>query len=93
MKGVLRPKATILEDSALVPRENRISPAPKRFTHILTRSQPFYFKEAQQGGPPDGEFPLETKLLLLQFEGGRYCRVADERGLNVEIEYDALKKL
>jgi hypothetical protein len=93
MKGFTTPKATVLSDSALVPDKNLISPAPNQFTHQLKRKQSYYFNGAQQGTPPDGEFPEGTKVVLLVYDGGNYCRVADEQGLYVQIEHDSLKKL
>lgn len=93
MKGVVRPKATILEEKALVPDRNLITPAPNQFTHELTKAQPYYYHGAQQGSPPDGEFSKGTKVVLLVYEGGSYCRVADDQGLYVETAFDGLKKI
>ena len=93
MKGFVRPKATILDEHALVPGENLITPAPNQFTHELPHAQPYYFTGAQQGRPPDGELPAGAKVVLLAYDGGSYCRVADERGLYVELEYQSLKRL
>ena len=42
---------------------------------------------------PDGEFAAGTKVVLLLYDGGATCRVADDRGLYVETEYDSLRKL
>ncbi len=90
----LRPEAVVLSENAMVPDRNIISPAPNQFTHELTRPRPFYFDGAQQGTPPNGgEFRAGTKVVLLVYDGGKYCRVADRQGLYVEIEYDSLKKL
>jgi hypothetical protein len=88
----LRPEAVVLDENATVPDRNIISPSPNRFTHELTRPQPFYFDRAQ-GTLPNGEFRAGTKVVLLVHDGGNYCRVADGRGLYVEIEYDSLRKL
>lgn len=93
MKGFVRPKATILDEGAVVPDENLISPAPNQFTHELTRSQPFYFKGAAQADAPDGELPAGTKVVLLTDEGNGYCRVVDGQGLCVEVKCGSLKKL
>jgi len=77
-----------------VPDENIIRPAPNRFTHELARAQPFYFDESRRGGAPDGEFPAGTRVVLLVHDDGdSFCRVADGRGLYVEVEYDALKSV
>lgn len=93
MKGISRPRASVLPEDAVVPGKNLIDPAPNQFTHQLKQSQAYYFDGAQQGRPPDGEFPAGTKVALLVFDGGAYCRVADEQGLYVETEYENLKKL
>jgi hypothetical protein len=93
MEDFLRPKATVLPESALVPDRNFISPAPNQFTHKLMREQTYYYSSAQEGVSPDGLLPAETKVILLVYEGGERCRVADERGLYVEIEYAALRRL
>lgn len=93
MKGFIRPEAVVLPERAIVPDKNIIAPAPNQFTHELTRPQPFYFAEAGQGRPPDGELPEGARVVLLVHDGGSYCRVADGRGLYVELEFDALKRL
>lgn len=92
MKGFLRPEAEVLEDKSMIPKQNQISPAPNQFTHELTRAEPFYYAGPQQGRPPDGELPQGAKVVLLVYHGGQYCRVADGRGLYVEIEHAGLKK-
>jgi len=93
MEGFLRPKATVLPESALIPEKNLISPAPNQFTHRLMREQIYYYDMAREGVPPDGLLPAETKVVLLVHDGGERCRIADGRGLYVEIEYVALRKL
>jgi len=93
MKGFLRPQAIVLPDNAEVPVKNQISPPPNQFTHELTRPQPFYFSGPQPAMPPDGELPVGTQVVLLVHDEGRYCWVADGRGLYVAIEYDSLRKL
>ena len=93
MKGFVRPEATVLGEGAIVPDKNLIIPAPNQFTHEMVKARPYYFDGAQQGAAPNGEFPAGTKVVLLVYDGGSYCRVADGQGLYVEIEYDGLKKL
>jgi hypothetical protein len=88
---MLRPKATVLERSALVPTEHLIKPPPTRFTHELTRSQPYYY--ARGSGEPDGKFAAGTRVVLLEHDGGEYCRVADAQGLCVETAYRGLRAL
>lgn len=93
MKGFLRPEAEVLEDKSMIPEQNQISPVPNQFTHEVTRAEPFYYTGAQQGSPPDGEFPKGTKVVLLVYHsGGQYCRVADGRGLYVEIAHASLRR-
>ena len=93
MQGFVRPKAAILREGAVVPEANLISPGPNQFTHELTREQPYYYTGAQQGRPGDGVLQSGTKVVLLVYAGGTYCRVADGRGLYVETEYGGLKRL
>ena len=93
MGNFIRPKAVVLPEESLIPESNLISPPPNQFTHELKSSQPFYYTGAQQASPPDGELPANTKVVLFRHEGGSYCRVVDEQGLYVEIEFDSLKKL
>jgi hypothetical protein len=93
MEGFVRPEAVVLPKGALIPDKNLISPAPNQFTHELTREEPYYYTSAQEGCPPNGRLSAGTGVVLLVYEGGERCRVADGRGLYVEIEYAALKKL
>jgi len=93
MGNFIRPKAVVLSEESLIPEDNQISPPPNRFTHQLKSSQPFYYTGAQQASPPDGELPADAKVVLLRHDGGSYCRVVDEQGLYVEIQFDSLKKL
>ena len=93
VEGFVRPRAVVLPENATVPARNLIVPAPNQFTHELTRPQPFSFAGAEQAASPDGEFPAGTKVVLLVYDGGRYCRVADGQGLYVEIEHDSLRAL
>lgn len=91
-EGFLRPPVTVAAESAVVPPQNLIVPAPNQFTHTVMRNQPFFFGAAGEGKAADGELPAGTAVVLLVYDGGRACRVADGRGLYVEIEYDALAK-
>ena len=92
-EGFVRPQAAVLAEKALVPGQNLIAPAPNQFTHEVARAQPYYFTGARPEMTPDGEFSADTKVVLLHYDGGVYCRVADGRGLYVETEYDSLRKL
>jgi len=93
MKGFIRPEATVLDENALVPPKNLISPAPNQFTHELTKEQPYYYGEAQPGTPPDGTLPVGAKVVLLGSDGGTRCRVVDGQGLYVETECQGLRRL
>jgi hypothetical protein len=93
MEGFLRPDAKVLDESALVPVANLISPAPNQFTHEVTSDQPYYYKSMEQGSPPDGVFPKGTKVVLLLYDAGPSCRVADGQGRYVAMEYASLRKL
>ena len=87
---MLRPKATVLKRSALVPAGHLIKP-PTRLTHELKRSQPYYY--ARGSGEPDGTFAAGTRVALLDYDGGEYCRVVDSQGLSVETAYRGLRAL
>ena len=93
MKGIVRPEASELPESSMIPDRNLVSPAPDRFTHELTRAQPFFFDRAGEGEKPDGELPAGTRVVLMGGGEGRWCRVVDGRGLYVETESEGLKKL
>ncbi len=93
MDKMIRPKAEVLADAALIPAANLISPPPNQFTHQLTVAQPFYYSGAKQGRMPEGEFAAGTKVVLLVYKGGRFCRVVDQQGLYVETEYAGLQPL
>ena len=88
---MLRPKPTVLKRSALVPTEHLIKPPPTRFTHELTRSQPYYYAPGR--GQPDGKFAAGTRVVLLESDGDEYCRVVDAQGLCVETACRGLRAL
>lgn len=93
-EGFIRPKAEVLPETALVPAGNLISPAPNRFTHELTRPQPYYYDDdSRQRRAAAGEFAAGTRVVLLVHDGGDACWVADGRGLYVQIDFDSLKPL
>jgi len=92
-EGFVRPEVTVLPGRALVPAGSLIAPAPNQFTHELACAQPYYFAGAEQGTEPDGEFAAATQVVLLVYDGGAYCRVADGQGLYVVVAYESLKKL
>ena len=90
MEGFTRPQAEVLDEGSLIPDGNLISPPPNQFTHVVEHAQPFYYG---RGRKPDGEFPAGTLVVLMAYDGGARCRVADGRGLYVETKYAGLKKL
>jgi hypothetical protein len=89
--NVLRPKAVVLRGTALVPQGNLIKPRPNQFTHELVRAQPYYYD--RPGGAADGEFASGTRLVLMVYDGGQYCRVVDAQGLYVQTTYSGLRRL
>ena len=88
---ILRPKAEVLSDAALLSARNRIKPPPNQFTHEVTTPQPYFFDEPR--GEPDGEFAAGTKVVLMEYDGGRHCRVVDGQGLYVATAYESLRRL
>lgn len=92
-EGFLRPEVRVLPETALVPEANRIAPPPNRFTHEVTRREPYFFDPERATQLPDGEFEQGTAVLLLVDDGGEFCRVCDARGLYVAIARAALKPL
>lgn len=93
MQNFLRPKATVLPDSAIVPDENLIRPPPSRFTHEVIKDQPYFYSLPKQNAAPDGQFAAGTQVLLISHDGGTLCHVADGRGLYVVTEYDGLRPI
>jgi hypothetical protein len=87
----LRPDALVLGEGSVVPPENEIRPPPNRFTHRLNGAEPFSFRSDAQA--PDGELEAGTQVVLLRYDGGARCRVADGRGLYVEVRYESLVPL
>lgn len=93
MARMLRPKATVLPDSALVPEENLLRTPPRRFTHEVEAEQPYYYSNAARAAAPDGTFPAGTQVAVLSPEEGEMCRVADGRGLSVFTAFGGLRAL
>jgi hypothetical protein len=92
-EGFIRPDIVILGDESAIPDKSLIVPPPNQFTHEVTRAAPFFFTRPYPDSPPAGELAPGTQVILLVYEGGSHCRVADGRGLYVEIEYDSLRRL
>ena len=93
MEGFLRPPVEVLPQNAVVPDRNLIVPAPNTFTHTLASDQPFSYTTLDRTAVPDGELAAGTPVVLMVYDGGRFCRVVDGRGLYVEIEHKSLEPL
>jgi hypothetical protein len=89
---VIRPKAVVLPDSALVRGKSTISPPPNQFTHEVTRAQPYFAFEAGQADAPDGQLDPNLKVVLLRRDGD-WCYVAVEDGRLVKTACSALRGL
>ena len=88
---MLRPKAVVLDNDALVPPKNVVKPPPNRFTHKVKRSQPYFYEASRD--EPDGEFAEGTPVVLMVYDGGASCRVIDGLGVYVETAYGGLHRL
>lgn len=88
MPRMLRPRATVLPDSALAPSANLKSP-PRRFTHEVAAEQPF--RDAAADPAPAGHFAAGTPLPLLEHGDGPLCRVQDRHGLCVMTAFAGLR--
>jgi hypothetical protein len=89
---MLRPEPVVLGEEALVPDRNVIDPPPNRFTHELTDDEPYRFDRPETVGEFDGVLPAGTPVALL-VDGPERCRVADGRGLYVEVRRASLREL
>jgi len=88
---IVRPEAVVLTGAVLLPPENRVKPAPNRFTHETTKSQPYFFDS--NGTRAAGEFAAGTRVVLMVYTSGKYCRVIDGQGLYVRTDYAGLRPL
>ncbi|MCU7549890.1 hypothetical protein OCK74_12230 [Chitinophagaceae bacterium LB-8] len=77
----------------MIPEHNLIIPPPNQFTHEVVEDSPFYYSEPGASGTPVGALKSGTKVVLLVYDEGSYCRVADGQGLYVVVEYGRLRKL
>jgi hypothetical protein len=91
MEGFKKTYPVVMPGESLVPSRYLISPAPNQFTHALARSQRYAFDESNHA--PAGELPEGAKVVLMVHDGGSRCRVVDDQGRYVEVDYDSLKKL
>lgn len=82
-----------MADASLIPPEGQIRPPPNEFSHRVVHSEPFYFRRKADSDAPDGQLAAGSKVLLLRTEDGTRCRVADERGLYVEVSRSSLSAL
>ena len=79
---VLRPKAAVLPDSALLSTQ---------FTHQLVAAQPYYDAAPAAATPAAGVFAAGTRLRLMRRGRGPYCRVADQRGTTYYTAFAGLR--
>ena len=93
MGNFLRPKATVLPESALIPKANLVEAPPGGFTHEVKAAQPYYYGKSAGAAHPDGTFEAGAKVALLAHDRGSLCRVADARGLSVYTEFEGLAAL
>jgi hypothetical protein len=91
MRGVKRPKPTVLGDEALV-RDDVAQPSPGRFTHEVVRDEPYYLDSSGEGGSPEGIFAAGSKVIMQQ-EGETYSTVLDASGNSGVVRTDSLRKL
>jgi len=92
MPRMLRPKATVLPDSALVPADKQRAP-PRRFTHRVRATQAFHFEAPQADQAADGQLPAGARVKLLQQGDGPLCTVVDEHGVCVVTDFAGLQPL
>jgi hypothetical protein len=93
MDGMIRPKATVLPSSALVPKRNLLRLAPNRFTHEVVSEQPYYYRDPDRAAGPDGTFPSGTKVVLMFHDGGSECHVVNDQGLYVVTAFGGLRPI
>ena len=86
----VRPVPQVLDDAALVPREN-LSRPPERFTHAMKREMAYRFSATR--GKADGRFAAGTRVVLAGPGIAGRCRVIDGRGLSVYVACSALREL
>ena len=92
MGRMIRPKAEVLPDSALVPEQGSASAPPRQFTHSLTQRQPFFAAEASETEAPAGQFELGAQVVLLHREGD-WCRVVAADGRHVRTACSGLRRI
>jgi hypothetical protein len=93
MKRMLRPKASVLPDSAVVPDRNLIEPPPNILTHELKMEQPYYYSKPDRDARPEGMLSKGARVVLLFHDGGSSCHVVDSRGLYVVTDFEGLQPI
>ena len=88
---MLRPKATVLSDSALIPAGSIVKKPPKKFSHQLKKSQPYYFE--LKSAIPDGQLLAGTRVKLEKQGGDDFCWVVNEQGLRVATKCEGLRPI
>jgi len=91
MKGMVRPVAVVVPDSAVL-EPQVITPPPNRFTHVVTERQPYSVSE-KPGGPPAGDLPAGAKVVLIARGRGDACRVIDRKGRYIQTSFRGLRPL
>lgn len=66
-------------------------PPVREFSHIIAADTDYYTTGPQQGRPADGEFPLGTKVVIVE-EAGSYVLVQLETGVKAYVAADAVKQ-
>jgi hypothetical protein len=92
MRGFLRPKATVLPATALVPEANLVPP-PKHLTHQVQAAQPYFYAVPPSHAAAAGEFAPGTRVALLGELSDTWCQVVDAHGLSVVTARDGLVQL
>lgn len=90
-EGVLRPERVVLGADALIPEDNLVRPAPRRFTHELAGDEAYRFHR-RDSGHPDGVLAAGTRVVVAR-PGEQWSRVIDARGLAVEVRTANLRRL
>jgi hypothetical protein len=88
--GFIRPEPVYLSESATVPENNYVRPAPNVFSHSVTGATPFFYDD--RAGAADGQLAADTLVLLLRHEDD-WCCVVDGRGLYVWVMRTNLRAL
>jgi hypothetical protein len=87
---MLRPKATVLKESALVPAGRVVKP-PAKFTHELRRAQAYCYEMG--GESPDGTLAAGTRVSVSARGGDDRVWVVTAQGLRVVTDADGLRPL